>query len=109
MGVPFIRPITSSASRASALNAREQREIGVPWSAEMVAIHLAQRDSVVFSAAAGRDLAVAIAMASDSGRDIDVTVDIHLQTTQLTAVAYAAGRSATVPACTFRRNSFETV
>jgi hypothetical protein len=101
MGVPFIRPITSRASRAGALNAREQREMGVPWSAEMVAIHLAQRDSVVFSAAAGRDLPVAIAMADASGRDIDVTVDIHLQTIQLAAVAYAARRSATVPGMHF--------
>jgi hypothetical protein len=40
-------------------------------------------------------------MAGASGRDIDVTVDIHLQTIQLAAVAYAARRSATVPGMHF--------
>jgi acetoin utilization deacetylase AcuC-like enzyme len=51
---------------------------------------LAMRDSSVFSAAAERDLPVAIAMAGGYGRDIDVTVDIHLQTIQLAAVAFGA-------------------
>jgi hypothetical protein len=60
-------------------------------------MRLAKRDSVVFSAAAGRDLPVAIAMAGGYGQDIGVTVDIHLQTIQLATVVYAARPSATVP------------
>jgi len=57
---------------------------------------LAKRDSFVFGAAAGRDLPVAIAMAGGYGRDLDVTVDIHLQTIQLAAVAFGTkhGRAA---------------
>jgi acetoin utilization deacetylase AcuC-like enzyme len=51
---------------------------------------LGKRDSLVFSAAAGRDLPVAITMAGGYGRDINVTVDIHLQTIQLAAVAFRA-------------------
>jgi len=51
---------------------------------------LAKRDSIVFSVAIERDLPVAIAMAGGYGRDIDVTVDIHLQTIQLAAVASGA-------------------
>jgi len=34
-GRAFIRPMTSSASRTAAPNAREPREIGFPWSVEM--------------------------------------------------------------------------
>ncbi|WP_213763330.1 histone deacetylase [Caballeronia sp. dw_19] len=51
---------------------------------------LARRDSLVFTAASGRDIPVAITMAGGYGRDIDVTVDIHLQTVQLAAVAFGA-------------------
>ena len=58
---------------------------------------LARRDSLVFSAAAGRDLPVAITMAGGYGRDIDVTVDIHLQTIQLAAVAFGARRDSSAP------------
>jgi acetoin utilization deacetylase AcuC-like enzyme len=46
---------------------------------------LARRDSLIFNAAAARDLPVAITMAGGYGRDINVTVDIHLQTIQLAA------------------------
>ena len=46
----------------------------------------------VFNDAARRDLPVAITMAGGYGRDIDVTVDIHLQTIQLAAVAFGARR-----------------
>jgi len=53
---------------------------------------LAKRDSLVLSAAAGRDLPVAITMAGGYGRDINVTVDIHLQTVQLAAVAFGVRR-----------------
>lgn len=48
---------------------------------------LAQRDSIVFAKARERGLPVAIAMAGGYGRDIDLTVDIHVQTIQLAAVA----------------------
>jgi acetoin utilization deacetylase AcuC-like enzyme len=48
---------------------------------------LARRDSLVFSAAAERNLPIAITMAGGYGHDINVTVDIHLQTVQLAAVA----------------------
>ncbi|SOE59652.1 Acetoin utilization deacetylase AcuC [Burkholderia sp. D7] len=58
---------------------------------------LARRDSLVFSAAAARDLPVAITMAGGYGRDIDVTVDIHLQTIQLAAVAFGARRDSSTP------------
>jgi len=58
---------------------------------------LARRDSLVFSAAAGRDLPVAITMAGGYGRDINVTVDIHLQTIQLAAVAFGAQRDSSTP------------
>jgi acetoin utilization deacetylase AcuC-like enzyme len=50
---------------------------------------LAQRDSLVFAKARERGLPVAIAMAGGYGRDIDLTVDIHVQTIQLAAVAAA--------------------
>ncbi|WP_031363885.1 histone deacetylase [Caballeronia sordidicola] len=66
---------------------------------------LARRDSLVFSAAAGRDLPVAITMAGGYGRDINVTVDIHLQTIQLAAVAFGARRDScatdTLPSINF--------
>jgi acetoin utilization deacetylase AcuC-like enzyme len=66
---------------------------------------LARRDSLVFSAAAGRDLPVAITMAGGYGRDINVTVDIHLQTIQLAAVAFRARRDScaadTLPSINF--------
>jgi acetoin utilization deacetylase AcuC-like enzyme len=58
---------------------------------------LARRDSLVFSAAAGRDLPVAITMAGGYGRDINVTVDIHLQTIQLAGVAFGARRDSSTP------------
>ena len=58
---------------------------------------LARRDSLVFSAAAGRDLPVAITMAGGYGRDINVTVDIHLQTIQLAAVAFGVRRDSCAP------------
>jgi acetoin utilization deacetylase AcuC-like enzyme len=48
---------------------------------------LARRDSLVFAKARERGLPVAIAMAGGYGRDIDLTVDIHVQTIQLAAVA----------------------
>jgi hypothetical protein len=48
---------------------------------------LAKRDSMVIGAAIERGLPVAIAMVGGYGRDIDVTVDVHLQTIQLAAVA----------------------
>lgn len=57
---------------------------------------LARRDSLVFATAAVRDLPVAITMAGGYGRDINVTVDIHLQTIQLAAVAFRARRDARV-------------
>jgi acetoin utilization deacetylase AcuC-like enzyme len=52
---------------------------------------LARRDSLVFAEARERGLPVAIAMAGGYGRDIDVTVDIHLQTIQLASVAAGLG------------------
>ena len=58
---------------------------------------LARRDSLVFSAAAGRDLPVAITMAGGYDRDINVTVDIHLQTIQLAGVAFGARRDSSTP------------
>ncbi|MEA3115077.1 MAG: hypothetical protein QOG58_4876 [Caballeronia sp.] len=57
---------------------------------------LARRDSLVFSGAAGRDLAVAITIAGDYGRDIDVTVDTHLQSIQLAAIEFGARRDSNV-------------
>ncbi|CDY78664.1 Deacetylases, including yeast histone deacetylase and acetoin utilization protein [Caballeronia glathei] len=48
---------------------------------------LARRDRLVFEAAAARDLPVAIAMAGGYGRNIDDTVEVHLQTIQLAASA----------------------
>jgi len=57
---------------------------------------LARRDSLVFSGAAGRDLAVAITIAGDYGRDIVVTVDIHLQSIQLAAIEFGALRDSNV-------------
>ena len=53
----------------------------------------ARRDSWVFAMAASRDLPVAITMAGGYGRDIDVTVDVHLQTIQLAAVAAGLSRA----------------
>ncbi|CAH2804670.1 MAG: Deacetylases, including yeast histone deacetylase and acetoin utilization protein [Candidatus Burkholderia crenata] len=70
---------------------------------------LARCDSLVFSAAAGRNLPVAITVAGGYGRDIDVTVDIHLQTIRLAAVAFGARRDSAHPIHCVRRNSFETV
>lgn len=55
---------------------------------------LAKRDALIFNAAAQRDLPVAITMAGGYGRDINVTVDIHLQTIQLAAVAFRTRRDA---------------
>jgi hypothetical protein len=57
---------------------------------------LARRDSLVFSGAAGRDLAVAITIANDYGRDIVVTVDTHLQSIQLAAIEFGALRDSNV-------------
>jgi hypothetical protein len=48
-----------------------------------------------------RDLPVAITMAGGYGRDIKVTVDIHLQTIQFAAAAYGARRCAKVPGTHF--------
>jgi acetoin utilization deacetylase AcuC-like enzyme len=48
---------------------------------------LARRDRLVFDAAVARELPVAITMAGGYGRDIDDTVDVHLQTIQLAAAA----------------------
>jgi acetoin utilization deacetylase AcuC-like enzyme len=53
----------------------------------------ARRDSLVFAMAAKRGLPVAITMAGGYGRDIDVTVDVHLQTIQLAAVAAGLRRA----------------
>jgi len=54
---------------------------------------LARRDSLVFAAARDRGLPVAVAMAGGYGRDIDITVDIHLQTIQLASVAAGLARA----------------
>ena len=54
---------------------------------------LARRDLLVFATAAKRGLPVAITMAGGYGRDIDVTVDVHLQTIQLAAVAAGMRRA----------------
>jgi acetoin utilization deacetylase AcuC-like enzyme len=73
---------------------------------------LAQRDSLVFGAALERGLPVAIAMAGGYGRDIDVTVDVHLQTIQLAAVASGTRAAKTMPGrvgLTDRHSSFEKV
>jgi acetoin utilization deacetylase AcuC-like enzyme len=54
---------------------------------------LERRDSRVLAAALGRRLPVAVAMAGGYGRDLDQTVDIHVQTVRLCAAAsrrYAA-------------------
>jgi acetoin utilization deacetylase AcuC-like enzyme len=53
---------------------------------------LARRDQLVFDCATKRDLPVAIAMAGGYGRDIDDTVEAHLQTVQLAAAACARRR-----------------
>lgn len=54
---------------------------------------LARRDSLVFATARERGLPVAVAMAGGYGRDIDITVDIHLQTIQLASVAAGLTRA----------------
>jgi acetoin utilization deacetylase AcuC-like enzyme len=46
---------------------------------------LARRDALVFDAAATRGIPVAVTMAGGYGRDIDQTVDVHVQTVQLAA------------------------
>ena len=58
---------------------------------------LAQRDSLVFSAAAARNLPVAITMAGATATIFNVTVDIHLQTIQLAAVAFGVRRDSKAP------------
>jgi acetoin utilization deacetylase AcuC-like enzyme len=54
---------------------------------------LARRDSLVFATARERGLPVAVAMAGGYGRDIEITVDIHLQTIQLASVAAGLTRA----------------
>jgi acetoin utilization deacetylase AcuC-like enzyme len=54
---------------------------------------LARRDSLVFATARERGLPVAVAMAGGYGRDIDITVDILLQTIQLASVAAGLTRA----------------
>lgn len=73
---------------------------------------LARRDSLVFSAATERDLPVAITIAGGYGHDINVTVDIHLQTIQLAAVAFGVRRDSnalgTLRSGKFHLKRFET-
>ncbi|MCY1557446.1 Histone deacetylase domain protein [compost metagenome] len=46
---------------------------------------LAQRDQMVFEAACSRGIPVAVAMAGGYGRDIQDTVEVHLQTVTISA------------------------
>lgn len=55
---------------------------------------LGRRDQLVIDAATARNLPVAIAMAGGYGRDIDDTVEVHLQTIQLAATACSRRRGA---------------
>lgn len=56
---------------------------------------LAQRDWMVFEAAHGRGIPVAVAMAGGYGRDIEDTVAVHLQTVRI-AARFAARTQAAV-------------
>jgi acetoin utilization deacetylase AcuC-like enzyme len=53
---------------------------------------LAERDRRVFDACRARGIALAVSMAGGYGRDIDVTVAIHLRTLQLACAAWQAAR-----------------
>jgi len=53
---------------------------------------LARRDNCVYRLAQARGIPLAIAMAGGYGRDIDQTVEVHLQTVQLAAVYQRARR-----------------
>jgi acetoin utilization deacetylase AcuC-like enzyme len=59
---------------------------------------LAARDRRVFDACRERGIAVAVSMAGGYGRDIDVTVDVHLQTLRLAHDAWQRWPSSQQPA-----------
>jgi acetoin utilization deacetylase AcuC-like enzyme len=59
---------------------------------------LAARDQRVFDACRKRGIAVAVSMAGGYGRDIDVTVDVHLQTLRLAHDAWQRWPSSQQPA-----------
>jgi acetoin utilization deacetylase AcuC-like enzyme len=75
-----------------ALDAREQREIGFPWSPEMMERSRRSVGATIAACHAACRGGFAVNLAGGYGRDIDVTVDIHLQTIQLAAVAFGARR-----------------
>jgi acetoin utilization deacetylase AcuC-like enzyme len=53
---------------------------------------LAERDRRVFEACRQRDIAVAVSMAGGYGRDIDITVGVHLRTLQIAYTSWQACR-----------------
>jgi acetoin utilization deacetylase AcuC-like enzyme len=59
---------------------------------------LAERDRRVFHACRERGVAVAVSMAGGYGRDVDVTVDVHLRTLQAAHACWRTRRSPTVMA-----------
>ena len=64
----------------------------------LTSLGLAARDRRVFDACRERGIAVAVSMAGGYGRDIDVTVDVHLQTLRLAHDAWQRWPSSQQPA-----------